>query len=237
MSLGHRTRSLVPWVCAVVLVASAALVTGPGTADAADGGSSGRPRVDREADLTFAYAAGPLGFDPLRSTTVLMPYLGAIYDRLTQINDNLEVEPMLAESWEFSPRGDTLTFTLRDDATFTDGTPIDAAAVKANIDRARTAPFSAQATALRSITDVEAVNPTTVRLTITPGQGAQFPSVFAGAAGMIVNPKAIADPNADLTQGPGAGNESGPYRQRVRPVPAGVDDPGAGGRRSAVRAT
>ena len=29
---------------------------------------------------------------------------------------------------------------------------------------------------------------------------------------MIVNPKAIADPNADLTQGPGAGNESGPYK-------------------------
>jgi peptide/nickel transport system substrate-binding protein len=212
MSLGQRTRSFVSLACAVALVAAAAMVTQSSLAHAANGNSSGKAAVDKNADLTFAYAAGPLGFDPLRSTTVLMPYLGAVYDRLTQINDNLEVEPMLAESWEFSPKGDTLTFVLRDDATFTDGTKIDAAAVKANIDRARTAPFSAQATALRSITNVEAVNPTTVRLTITPGQGVQLPSVFAGAAGMIVNPKAIADPNADLTQGPGAGNESGPYR-------------------------
>ena len=62
------------------------------------------------------------------------------------------------------------------------------------------------------MTNVTAVNPTTVRLTLAPGQGVQLPSVLALNAGMIVNPKAIADPNADLTQGPGAGNESGPYK-------------------------
>jgi peptide/nickel transport system substrate-binding protein len=212
MSLSRRTRSVVSLAFAAALVATAAAVTGSGAAHAANGSGSGG-NVDRNADLTFAYAAGPLGFDPLRGTPILLPYLGAVYDRLTQINDDLEVEPMLAESWQFSADGDTLEFKLRDDATFTDGTKIDAAAVKANIDRARSAPYSSQLTALRSVTNVEAVNPTTVRLTITPGQGVQLPSVFAGAAGMIVNPKAIADPNtADLTQGPGEGNESGPYR-------------------------
>ena len=45
---------------------------------------------------------------------------------------------MLAESWEFSEDGTTLTLTLRDDATFQDGTPVDAAAVKANLERAQT---------------------------------------------------------------------------------------------------
>ncbi len=217
MSTSRRSRSVVSiaLALALALVAWAASAGGSDLAHAASGGGGGgggrAPAFDEEADLTFAYAVGPNGFDPLRNNPVLIPFLGAIYDRLTQINDKLEVEPMLAESWEFSPEGDTLTFTLRDDATFTDGTTIDAAAIKANIDRARTAPFSNQLTALQAVTEVEAVNPTTLRLTITPGQGVELPSVFAGPAGMIVNPKAIADPNVDLTQGPGQGNESGPY--------------------------
>ena len=84
--------------------------------------------------------------------------------------------------------------------------------MKANLDRARSAPYSTHLNALKSITNVTAVNPTTVRLALAPGQGVQLPSVLALNAGMIVNPKAIADPNADLTQGPGAGNESGPYK-------------------------
>jgi peptide/nickel transport system substrate-binding protein len=84
--------------------------------------------------------------------------------------------------------------------------------VKANLDRARSAPYSTHINALKSVTNVTAVNPTTVRLALAPGQGVQLPSVLALNAGMIVNPKAIADPNADLTQGPGAGNESGPYK-------------------------
>ena len=55
------------------------------------------------------------------------------------------------------------------------------------------------------------VDPTTVKLTLAPGQGVQLPSVLASYGGMIVNPKAIADPNVDLTNGPGKGMESGPY--------------------------
>ena len=85
--------------------------------------------------------------------------MALIYDRLTQINDNLEVEPMLAESWEFAKDGSTLEFKLRKDATFADGTKIDAAAVKANLDRARSAPYSTHLNALKSITNVTAVNP------------------------------------------------------------------------------
>jgi peptide/nickel transport system substrate-binding protein len=90
--------------------------------------------------------------------------------------------------------------------------------VKANLDRARSAPYSTYLTALKSITNVTAVNPTTVRLTLVPGQGVQLPSVLAQNPGMVVNPKAIADPNADLTQGPGAGNESGPYKLESTPL-------------------
>ena len=43
--------------------------------------------------------------------------------------------PWLAESWDVSEDGTTYTFQLREDVTFHDGEPFDAAAVKANFDR------------------------------------------------------------------------------------------------------
>ena len=208
MSVARRARA---WLAVSVAVAITASVAIGGAAHAANDAPKGKVAYDKNADLTFAYSVGPPGFDPVRPGH-LYTFMSPIYDRLTQINDNLEVEPMLAESWEFAKDGSTLEFKLRTDATFADGTKIDAAAVKANLDRARSAPYSTHINALKSVTNVTAVNPTTVRLTLAPGQGVQLPSVLALNAGMIVNPKAIADPNADLTQGPGAGNESGPYK-------------------------
>ena len=208
MSVARRARA---WLALSVAVAITASVTIGGAAHAANDAPKGKVAYDKNADLTFAYSVGPTGFDPVRPGH-LYTFMAPLYDRLTQINDNLEVEPMLAESWEFANDGSTLEFKLRTDGTFADGTKVDAAAVKANLDRARSAPFSTHLNALKSVTNVTAVNPTTVRLTLVPGQGVQLPSVLALNAGMIVNPKAIADPNVDLTQGPGAGNESGPYK-------------------------
>ncbi|MEK8104575.1 ABC transporter substrate-binding protein [Micromonospora sp. M12] len=46
-----------------------------------------------------------------------------------------DVVPWLAESWTTDKRATEYTFKLRGDATFSDGSPVDAAAVKANFDR------------------------------------------------------------------------------------------------------
>jgi peptide/nickel transport system substrate-binding protein len=48
-----------------------------------------------------------------------------------------EVEPAIAQSWVMSPDGRTWTFSIKRGLTFSDGTPIDAAAVKFNFDRWR----------------------------------------------------------------------------------------------------
>jgi peptide/nickel transport system substrate-binding protein len=56
-----------------------------------------------------------------------------IFDTLVWLTPDFKVTPDLATKWEISPDGKTYTFTLRDDVTFHDGTPFDAAAVVANI--------------------------------------------------------------------------------------------------------
>jgi len=82
-----------------------------------------------------------LGYDP----TCLDPQQAGGNDSLNvgrQLVDSLtdqdpetgEIVPWIATSWEVSPDATTFTFTLRDDATFADGTPVDAAAVQANLD-------------------------------------------------------------------------------------------------------
>lgn len=75
------------------------------------------------------------------------------------------LKPCLAESWEISPDGKTYTFHLRKGVAFTDGTPFDARAAKANFDavianRTRHAWLDM----MNEIDRVEAVDENTLRL-------------------------------------------------------------------------
>jgi peptide/nickel transport system substrate-binding protein len=61
--------------------------------------------------------------------------LNQITDKLTYQNpQTLEIEPWIAESWDVNADATEYTFHLRDGVTFSDGTPLDAAAVAANYD-------------------------------------------------------------------------------------------------------
>jgi peptide/nickel transport system substrate-binding protein len=61
--------------------------------------------------------------------------LNQITDKLTYQNPNtLKIEPWLAESWSFNPERTEYVFKLRKGVTFSDGAPLDAAAVAKNFD-------------------------------------------------------------------------------------------------------
>jgi peptide/nickel transport system substrate-binding protein len=61
--------------------------------------------------------------------------LNQITDKLTYQNPKtLKIEPWLAESWSFNPERTEYVFKLRKGVTFSDGTPLDAAAVARNFD-------------------------------------------------------------------------------------------------------
>ncbi|MDR0689417.1 MAG: ABC transporter substrate-binding protein, partial [Spirochaetaceae bacterium] len=61
--------------------------------------------------------------------------MNQLTDRLTWQNpETQEIEPWLAESWEINQDATQYTFKLRGGVTFSDGTPLDAAAVAKNYD-------------------------------------------------------------------------------------------------------
>ncbi len=157
---------------------------------------------------TLRWALGSNGanfFDPHATTNPFgRSWMYPFYDRLTQIDDNGEVQPMLATGWEFSEDGSSLTFTLRDGVVFHDGTPFDAEAAKANLDRARDPEVAAGTFVdLLAVESVDVVDPTTVQLNLSAPGGA-LPAILSDQAGMMISPAAM--DNEDLATMPvGAG--------------------------------
>ena len=105
-----------------------------------------------------------------------------------------------------------LTLTLRDGVRFHDGQPMDAEAVRANIERYRTAPESVRKGELKPVSAVEVVDPHTVRLHLSQPY-APLVAVLADRAGMMMSPKAMA------RLGPNLADElpcAGPFRLKQR---------------------
>lgn len=144
---------------------------------------------------TLVYASGdaePTCLDPHVGGNYPQALLSSQYiEELTALDDGKPV-PALAKSWTTSDDGTTLTFTLRDDVTFSDGTPFDAAAVVANIDHVQD-PKTASSTgylALQSIEKATATAAHTVTLTLSRPDSALLESFSQPWVGME-SPKAL----------------------------------------------
>lgn len=94
--------------------------------------------------------------------------LGNIYGTLTELDENLDVVPGLAESWDVSEDGLTVTLHLRDGVTFHSGAALTSADVKASLEGIQNEANAAVARAsLASISAVDAPDPQTVVLTLS----------------------------------------------------------------------
>jgi peptide/nickel transport system substrate-binding protein len=110
--------------------------------------------------------------------------------------DSTDVEPHLAEAFEYEVAKNRLVFHLRDGVAFTDGTPLDADAVKLNIER-QLKVNQGIAYALTPITKVQTPDPSTV-VVHTSGYSDGLVDGFASLYGLyLVSPKAITDNKGD----------------------------------------
>lgn len=176
-------------------------------------GTTGVPAadIDPDAEISIATASAQDSLDPHRTTGgVYATYQFEIYDRLFAVDKSGNVQPMLAKSFKFAPDGSSMTIELRDDVVFHDGSPLNAAAVKATIERGKTLEGSTVAAVLKPITSVEIVDDYTAKFNLEGGSPA-LPAALATNAGEIVNPAVLSDPKVDLGKAPPPAAGSGPY--------------------------
>lgn len=206
--VGRHVRSLAVVSTLAVLLASCG--SDSGSADGGGGGGSGGDDVCTEdragGSITMAMPIFLTTFDPAAAPSIgsnQATEQAALYDTLVRANpDTLEYEPKLAES--VTPNDDFTewTVTLRPDISFPNGDPFDAEAVRASIERHR-APESLS-TARRPLTlvdTIEAVDDLDVRFTLTtPWVG--FPSMLAGSAGLVTNPRLVEERGEAFGQDP-----------------------------------
>jgi peptide/nickel transport system substrate-binding protein len=166
------------------------------------GGTAGKPSVSKAvADdravknggtLTMALGVDPDALDPSTSTTLVgRQVFTSICEKLYDIDANSKLVPQLATALpNISGDGKTVTIKLRSGVKFNDGTAFDAAAVKKSLDRHRTYKKSARIADLAAVQNVDVVDPSTVKLTLsrpfTP-----LTAQLADRAGMIMSPKAL----------------------------------------------
>lgn len=161
---------------------------------AADGGS-----------MIVGLESEPPSLDPAGNTASLsnISVHDALYDSLMRYTLDGSVQPWLAES--LTEAEDRLSWTLvvRDGVTFHDGTPLDAEAVRFNLERQRVSAYQSPAVAL--FTGVEVVDPMTVKISLSQPWVA-LPNVLADTPGVMASPAAVAtDPDALLRNPVGTG--------------------------------
>jgi oligopeptide transport system substrate-binding protein len=96
--------------------------------EAGDETGTAQQQPAAEQVITIAWGAEPPSLDPgLATDTTSANIIRNIMDPLVNLDpETLEPQPNLAESWEISEDGLTVTFTLREDGQWTNGDPVTA---------------------------------------------------------------------------------------------------------------
>jgi len=148
-------------------------------------GLAATPAAAQGQHLRVALREDPDILDPtLARTYVGRIVFAALCDKLFDINERLEVVPMLASAYRWD-NPTTLVITLRDGVRFHDGEKLDAAAVVYSLNRHQSFQGSFRRSELTIMEKAEAVDPLTVRITLR-APSAAFLSVLTDRSGMIV---------------------------------------------------
>lgn len=166
--------------------------------------SGGRESSGATGTLRLASDTPPDPWDPASATPAdpNMLYYQAPYDFLINTDGSGKLVPGLATKWDSTPKA--LTLTLRSGVTFSDGTPFDAAAVKANIEHVQKDGIPPNKAKFLNVKSIDVVSPTEVRLNLahpTP----QLVYNLARQQGLMASPKALENPDKLKTNPVGTG--------------------------------
>ncbi len=149
----------------------------------------------QQTDLTIALQLEPPHLDPTSAAAGAIDSVlyTNVFEGLTKFTETGAVVPGLAREWKISDDGLSYTFHLVEGATFHDGTDFDAEDVVFSLDRARAEDSTnAQKQLFAGIASVEAVDPVTVKVTLSQPDGNLLFNLAWGDA-VIVAPESIDD--------------------------------------------
>ena len=172
------------------------------------GGATGEPVPGGEA---YGLMIGePRSLDPalIGNAYAATPVLGnALYGTLMIDNEDGEIEYRMAESFTTDDGGATFTLRLRPNLVFSDGTPLNAEAVKFNWDRIKDpATGSAYRPEASMVASTEVVDDLTLKVTMVEPVPRYAQTVLTTAMNWIASPAALRQGQAAFDENPvGAG--------------------------------
>ena len=155
-----------------------------------EGGADGTAGAEEAQNLILGNNGDVLTWDPgeMKEGAVIH-YAEAVYDPLLRKTADSQIEGNLATDYSYNDDLTELTLTLQEGITFSDGAALDAEAVKANLE-ARKAGAGSASEAAKAIESIEAVDETTVVLTLSePSPG--LLAALATYLGYMASPAVI----------------------------------------------
>lgn len=151
--------------------------------------------VSQEKDVTAAMPVDFMTMDPMDTSDTLSGGVQRLMmDGLFGFDDEMNIIPLLAESYEANEDATEYVIHLRQGVTFSDGTPFNAEAAKANLDRWGDKELGLKRTTLlcNVLKSAEVVDEYTVKVTLTEPFGA-FIATLSHPACVIMSPQVIAE--------------------------------------------
>jgi peptide/nickel transport system substrate-binding protein len=184
-----------------------ALLSGAAAGMALSGNAGAQGTPKRGGILRISASTNPSSLDPATGGAGSdHAFLFTMYDTLAEWDfETLKPKPGLAESWSFTDPS-TFVLNIRPGVTFHDGTPLDAEAVKFNLERNKSDPKSNIKADLATVASVAVTGPMQLTLKLNTPDAA-LPGILSDRAGMMVSPTALKASDAgNVTRTPvGAG--------------------------------
>ena len=147
--------------------------------------------------LVFALDSETDGWNPTSNRWSIAgeTVANAIFDPLAAWDQDYQAQPYLAQAFEHDDTYRTWTIRLRPGVTFHDGEPVDAAAVKHDLDAIKTSVLTSAT--FKPIESIDVVDPTTLQVHMADVSGGNgwvaFPASLTAQAGMVASPKMLDD--------------------------------------------
>lgn len=210
-------RTLIPLlillICAFIITgcksSSPTIATPKPTAPAATVTATPQPTTTTPAAITPRYGGT---FTMLYNTG--LPTLGSMVDmgisgvvrnvipaieQLLRLDTNGNVVPWLAESFDITPDGKTITLHIRKGIKFHDGTDFNAEAVKYNLEAVLAANIPGSAV-LKKVAGYEILDPYTLRINLAKYDYALMNGLASGSIGSMFSPTAMKKPTTAENQ-------------------------------------